>query len=295
MTKNMTDLVQEITGRALYVALVLALMAMFLILANDAAFGQEGPPIALQGSLLDNAQFKGQLWSYTGTFSPLERNNVLSNTYAEQTVSLFSTWNSSLDITPYAAIGFSFDTKGNPWNRSIQPSFGVKANKFFRHGVISTGVAYSYQDRFGTTSANGGTNYILDWFGWSPIGDKRSRFPGSTWAVVGHTAPVEQGNLIAQTYLTQGYVLRRFDRSALIPYGEITYSRDTKKFDWENKILEGAGVKYGMPMGELYVDVGAGYMHEQRFESNRSGGGAKIFMDISYAWGNLFGRKDERE
>ena len=286
MKSFVMGLVKEITGRAILIGVIAAATVIFLVLASTAD-GQEAPT-AVRGSVIDTAQVQGHLWSYTGTFSPTERNNVLSNIYAEQTMSIFA--RGSVSVTPYAAIGISMDTQGNPWNRSIQPVFGVKANKFFRYGMVSGGTAESYQDRFGTTSGHGGTNYILDWFGWGFIGDPHSRFPGSTWGIVGHTVPVEHGNLIAQMYVQQGYIARRFGKTALIPYGEVTYSRDSKHLEWENKTLEGVGVKYVRPLGEMYVDVGTGMMHETRFISHQSGMGLKVFMDVSYSWTGVFGR-----
>src|ERR1035437_1023892 len=118
---------------------LLGVFAAAALVFAVAAYGQEGPPTPLRGGVLDAHQFQGQLWSYTGTFSPLERNNVLSQTYAEQSISIFTTDHNSISFTPYAAIGFSMDTHGNSWDRSIQPSFGIKVNKLFRHGVISGG------------------------------------------------------------------------------------------------------------------------------------------------------------
>jgi hypothetical protein len=91
-------------------------------------------------------------------------------------------------------------------------------------------------------------------------------------------------------YVQQGYIARRFGKTALIPYGEVTYSRDSKHLEWENKTLEGVGVKYVRPLGEMYVDVGTGMMHETRFISHQSGMGLKVFMDVSYSWTGVFGR-----
>ena len=150
----------------------------------------------------------------------------------------------------------------------VQPSGGIKVNKFFRYGVISVGTAYAYEDRFTDSKApkaSGRTDYILDWFGWQPVSSKTSRFPGSTWAVAGHISPVEHGNMIEQAYVTHGFVLHRSNRAAVVPYGEFTVGHDSQGFDWENRTLSGAGVKLVTPMGQLYTDLGAGLVHENRF------------------------------
>jgi hypothetical protein len=189
--------------------------------------------------------------------------------------------------------GMVFDTKGYSWNNKIQPSGGIKVNKFFRYGIISVGAAYAYEDRFNDSKApkaSGRTDFILDWFGWQPVSSKTSRFPGSTWAIVGHYSPVERGNLIEQAYVTQGYVLHRFNRAAVVPYGEFTVGHDSQGFDWENRTISGGGVKVAAPMGNLYTDLGAGLVHENRFITGLSANGLKVFMDVSYTW-HLFGRK----
>ena len=95
---------------------------------------------------------------------------------------------------------------GYTYDNQIQPSAGIKVNKLFRFGIISAGTAYAYQDRFSAATASGRTDFISDWFGWQSIANPKNRFPGSSWASIGHTAPVEHGNLIEQGYATQGYV-----------------------------------------------------------------------------------------
>ena len=256
------------------------------------AFAQEAPPHAVKGSVFDAVGLNGQMWSTNGTYSPLEKGNVLSQSYFEQTASVYSTWHNSVTITPYAGFGMVSDTKGYSWNNKIQPSGGIKVNKVCRYGIVSVGTAYAYEDRFNDSKApkaSGRTDYILDWFGWQPVASKTSRFPGSTWAIVGHFSPVEHGNLIEQAYVTQGFVFHRFNRAAVVPYGEFTVGHDSQGFDWENRTISGAGVKIAIPRGRLYTDLGAGVVHENRFNTGLSASGLKVFMNVSYMW-HLFGR-----
>jgi len=273
-----------------YAALIVVVLVLFGVVVNASA--QAEPPHAIRGNVFDAMGLPGQMWSATGTYSPMEKGNVLSQSYFEQTASVYSTWNNSLTVSPYMAFGMVYDTKGYSWNNKVQPSGGIKVNKFFRYGVISVGTAYAYEDRFTdwrAPKASGRTDYILDWFGWQPVSSKTSRFPGSTWAVAGHISPVEHGNLIEQAYVTQGFVLHRFNRSAIVPYGEFTVGHDSQGFNWENRTLSGAGVKFVTSMGQLYTDVGAGLVHENRFNTGLTANGLKIFMDISCSW-SLFGR-----
>ena len=277
----------------LYSGLIVVVMTLFGLVVNASA--QAEPSHAVKGNVFDAVGLTGQMWSATGTYSPLEKGNVLSQSYFEQTVSVYSTWNNSLTVTPYAAFGMVFDTKGYSWNNKVQPSGGIKVNKFFCYGVISVGTAYAYEDRFTDSKApkaSGRTDYILDWFGWQPVSSKTSRFPGSTWAVAGHISPVEHGNMIEQAYVTQGFVLHRFNRTAVVPYGEFTVGHDSHGFDWENRTLSGAGVKFATPMGQLYTDLGVGLVHENRFNTGLRANGLRVSLDISYTW-HLFGRKGQ--
>jgi hypothetical protein len=253
---------------------------------------QEAPPHAVKGNVFDAVGLKGQMWSSNGTYSPLEKGNVLSQSYFEQTASVYSTWHNSVTITPYAGFGMVSDTKGYSWNNKIQPSGGIKVNMISRYGIVSVGTAYAYEDRFTDSKApkaSGRTDYILDWFGWQSVSSKTSRFPGSTWAILGHISPVEHGNLIEQAYVTQGFVLHRFNRAAVVPYSEFTIGHDSQGFDWENRAISGGGVKLAIPKGQLYTDLGAGVVHENRFNTGLSANGLKVFKNMTYAW-HLFGR-----
>jgi hypothetical protein len=225
-------------------------------------------------------------------YSPLEPGNVLFQTYIEQTATVFATWHNSLTVVPYVSVNTVFDTAGYNWNNKIQPSTGARVSKLFPHGVISAGTAYLYEDRFSAPKefrASGRSDYVLGWFGWQPVSEAKNRFPGSTWGIVGHISPVERGNLIEQQYVTQGYVLHRFSRAAIIPYSEATVGHDSQGLDWENKAVLGGGVKVAVPLGNMYTDLGAGVMHENRFRSGLSATGIRVFMNVSYTW-HLFGR-----
>jgi hypothetical protein len=255
---------------------------------GSSAAQQRAAP-ALQGTVLDGTGLPGQAWTSLGNLSPIEHNNGYSETYVEQSAAVFATNSGSLTVTPYASLGLVFDTKGYPWNNKVEPRFGIKVNRLFRSGVVSVGTAYAYEDRFNSVVHSGLILYAQDWFGWQPVTNKTNRFPGSSWAAVGNISPVEHGNIIAQGYVSQGIVAKRFTRTNLVPYGEMTLSRDSKHFDWDNKVISGVGVKVVFPQGDLYTDLGAAYLRENRLESGRSAGGLTIFMNASFGW-NLLSR-----
>jgi hypothetical protein len=267
------------------------LIAVVVLAALSAA--QDRTESALRGSLADSIGLPGQGWTSIGNLSPIEHNNFYFQTYVEQGAAVFSTYSGSLTVTPFVGLGLVLDTKGYEWNNKVQPRLGVKVNKYFRKGVISVGSAYSYEDRFKSFDSSGLTVFVQDWFGWQPVAEKSSRFPGSSWIEVGNLSPVEKGNILGLGYITQGIVAKRFSRAILVPYVEATVFHDSKGFDWDNKATVGGGVKAILSRGEVYTEVGAGYLHENRFQSGLSAGGVSAFTNFSFNW-NLLGRKAGR-
>ena len=261
-----------------------------LLLMAGAASAQQAAAPAVQGTIVDGIGLPGQAWTSLGNVSPIEHNNVYSQSYFEQGATVWASTSGTVTVTPYASLGLLFDTNGDPWNNSIQPTAGLKANKFFRNGVVSFGSAYAYQDRFDSIHSSALMYYAQDWFGWQPVTEKASRFPGSTWAILGNISPVEHGNLIAQGFISQGVVAKRFKAATLVPFGQTTLSRDTHGFDWDNKAIYGGGLKTVVPHGDAYTEFGLAYLRERRFDPDRSAGQVAIFMNFSFGW-NLLGRK----
>ena len=268
-----------------------SLFALFAVLVLTTFSNAQGGAVsALQGSLVDAVGLPGQGWTSIGNVSPIEHNNFYLQSYIEQSAAVFSTYSGSITVTPFVGLGMVFDTKGYGWNNKIQPKVGVKVNKFFSKGVVSVGSAYSYEDRFKGINSSGLTLYAQDWFGWQPVAQKSSRFPGSSWMEVGTLSQVEKGNIIGLGYITQGIVAKRLSRATLVPYVEATVFHDSKGFDWENKATVGGGVKAIFPRGNIYTEIGAAYLHENRFQSGESAGGISVFTNFSFNW-NLLGRK----
>lgn len=261
-----------------------------VLLLGAFATAQQTAVPALRGNVLDAVGLPGQSWTVIGNLSPIEHNDAYAQTYVEQGAAILSNGSGSFTVTPYVSLSLILDTKGYDWNNKIEPRVGVKANKWFRNGVVSLGSAYSHEKRFNDISNSGFIVYAQDWFGWNSLADNTSRFPGSTWAAVGNISPVERGNIIGQGYFSQGVVAKRFRGTILVPFAETTLSRDTKGFDWDNKAIYGGGVKAVIPGNPLYTEVGASFLRENRFHSGRSASGLTLFMNFSFGW-NLLGRK----
>ena len=270
------------------------LFTIFVVVALTVlSAAQDGAKSALQGSMVDAVGLPGQGWTSVGNLSPIEHNNFYTQSYFEQSAAVFSTYSGSITVTPFIGMGLVLDTKGYEWNNKIQPRLGVKVNKYFRKGVVSIGSAYSYEDRFKSFNSSGLTMFVQDWFGWQPVAEKSSRFPGSTWIEVGNLSPVEHGNILGLGYISQGIVAKRFSRATLVPYVEATVFRDSKGIDWDNRATVGGGVKAVIPRDDIYTEMGVAYLHETRLESGLAAGGLSVFTNFSFNW-NLLGRKAGR-
>jgi len=268
-----------------------SLFTLFAVLAlATLCAAQDGAASALQGSLVDAVGLPGQGWTSIGNQSPIEHNNFYLQSYVEQSAAVYSTFSGSVTVTPFVGMGLVLDTKGYEWNNKVLPRIGVKANKYFRKGVVSVGSAYAYEDRFKSFNSSGMTVFVQDWFGWQPVADKSSRFPGSTWMEVGNLSPVEKGNIVGLAYVTQGIVAKRFSRATLIPYFEATVFHDSKGFDWDNRANVGGGVKAAFIGHDVYTEIGAAYLHENRFQSGLSASGLSVFTNFSFNWNLLSGR-----
>jgi hypothetical protein len=265
---------------------------IFAVLVSGAC--AQNAPHAVRSSVFDAVTLPGEVESTSGNLSSYEKGNVVADTYLEQKAVIFSAARETLTITPYFSAEFVLDTAGYNWNNRLSPGIGLKLNKRVHAGVISAGIGYLYENRFrnadGFEPSGGRIDFLSEWFGWNDVAEKANRFPGSTWAIVGHFSPVEAGNLIERGHVQQGCVLKRFGEMAVVPFVEATVGHDSKRFDWENFATVGSGVKVGMPSGRMYTEMGVGYLRETRLLSDGTARGLKLFVSVSYGW-SLFGRK----
>ena len=268
--------------------MLLSCTAALLLMPLCAA--QQSATPALQGSVVDGMGLPGESWTTVGNLSPVEHGNGYVQSYVEQDAAVLASRSGSLSLTPYVSLGLVLDTKGYDWNNKVEPQAGIKLNKSLPHGVVSAGTAYTYEDRFNSLQSSGMVLYVQDWFGWQSVAEKANRFPGSTWAAFGNISPVEHGNWIGQAYVSQGVVAKRFGRTALVPYLQATFSRDSKGFDWDNKAVYGSGLKFAFTRAPAYTELGVGYLRENRFYSGQSAGTLSIFINFWCGW-NLLGRK----
>src|SRR6516225_3151758 len=74
----------------------------------SAALAQD-PIHATKGSVLDAVALPGEMYVMGGTLSPYEKSDVQVDSYFEQRAVVFSTWDNSLTVTPYASMDLLLD------------------------------------------------------------------------------------------------------------------------------------------------------------------------------------------
>src|ERR1017187_5834818 len=89
---------------------IMALLA--LLCAIPQAQGQGIPPHAEQGSIFDAVGFPGQMWMANGTYSPVEKNNIISQWDFQQTAVVYTAWRNTLTVGPFVEFNGLIDSQG---------------------------------------------------------------------------------------------------------------------------------------------------------------------------------------
>lgn len=268
--------------------ILLYTLAVIIAALQPHAMLAQAPNYAANAPLINPQSFPGQVWTDLGNISPVEKNNIISATYAEQGIAVFRT--DTVSFTPFVSVGVTEDTQGFPWDKRVVGQVGTRLSKLFItktsfNGIIAASAAYSYEDRFGNQTKGGFVPEATYWFGWQSAAIKTSRFPGSTWGAAGWLSPVEYHNFVFVQYIKQAVVAKRLTKNSTVqPYGEITTSKDTQKFDWENYYRPGAGVEVVRNYGNTMTELGGGWLYEHRPLSGLTGNGYTVFMKFWFGW-----------
>lgn len=248
---------------------MLAIAAMLYLGAIRAEAATEMPAI-----------FPGSAWNMTGNTAPVEKGNVMGSSYAEQGITIYRT--ETFSVVPYVSLGLTLDRDGYDWNNRLLAVGGVKFVKNFENGIVSLGGGYAKEHRFKSGArADGGFLKADYWFGWQGSDEL---FPGNSWGVIGNISPIERGNIIAAIYAQQGVRIMEVKGFPLIPFVEATVTRDSDRYDWDNRELYGGGVKI-MTNSPSYVgEVGIMHLNEHRPLSGIYANCLTIFVKFWLGW-----------
>lgn len=226
----------------------------------------------------NGVSYPGSIWGGLGNTSPIENGNILGGMYVEQGMAFKAGTN--LTFVPYASFSGSFDTYHNDWNNRGAGVLGAKFVKIFSNGIISLGGGYSAECREGGMRKEAPQLQATYWFGWQ----SGKQFPGSSWGSFGTTSPVERNNVISTIYLQQGIVVGTIHTTLVVPFFEGTLSHDSDRYDWNNRVIYGAGVKLLVPRSSGMLEVGTMYEKERRFRSGIEENSLSLFSRFWFGW-----------
>lgn len=110
-------------------------------------------------------RFPGSSWGVAGYTSPVERNNFIATSYAQQGVRIAKI--GCVSIVPFVEGTVSGDSEGYDWNNRAIYGGGIKAVIPGKKGVSELGTSYQRENRFKTgVSASTITLFAKFWFGW---------------------------------------------------------------------------------------------------------------------------------
>lgn len=121
---------------------------------------------------------------------------------------------------------------------------------------------------------------------------EEGKFPGSVWFNI--TGPYvsgeEKGNWILSGGVNQDAVLTEVANWKLSATAGVAFSKDTKGFEWNNKVVPSVGIKASRQVLGGAFDVTVQYAHERRFgtlykTADRSDGGVQVTINYWAGWG----------
>lgn len=118
------------------------------------------------------------------------------------------------------------------------------------------------------------------------------QFPGSAWFnITGpHIGGEEKGNWILSGNATQSAILKDIDGWKLNTYVSVNFSKDTKGYEWNNKITPAVGIGVAKYVGNGVLNVGVQAVNETHYgklykNGDRSATGMQVGISYWVGWG----------
>ena len=232
----------------------------------------------------------GSVWNYLGT-TPAERGNVIDYFHVDQGIVVGHV--GTFEVTPYVAVNATKDTKDYSWDNRQEYEGGVKFVKFYNSGAINLGIAYGHESRNDSPNPSESRSALMvftnGWFGYNAYDnpEEKHRFlgaPGSFAYTVGNVSPFERNDILAVARLEQGLTFAKVGNMAvnLQYWGQV--SADTKGYDWNNRLINGVGLRGSLPFGKnATLQITAGYECDQSLFNNC---GPIISLNLWDGWRN---------
>lgn len=121
-------------------------------------------------------------------------------------------------------------------------------------------------------------------------GDKN--LPGSAWGnITGpHVGGEEDGNWVFTGNITQAATIAEVNQWKLQPYMAVSFSKDTKGYEWNNKVTPAVGLAITKNIGPGVMTAGIQAVHESHFgkiyrSDDRSTTGLQVAVSYWVGWG----------
>jgi len=121
---------------------------------------------------------------------------------------------------------------------------------------------------------------------------------GSAWNSFGQN-PIEPGNYVESFHVDQGYIIGHIGSFQIEPYVGLNATKDTKGYQWNNRVIGEAGLKVVRPFSHGVLEFGGAYAAERRFGANNLPSQTKMgpigFSNGWFGWDQPTARESRRK
>lgn len=241
----------------------------------------------------DGLETPGSIWNSLET-TPIEKGNLIDYFHVDQGVVVghIRDWS----VIPYVALNASKNSDNNEWNNRIELEGGAKLARHFDNGgvdlkaALATEHSFKYNSYYANTSQ---TELVLSadgWYSWQKFKESQTyATPGYISAVIGNLSPLEENNLIGVARLEQAITFAKVKDVNVdaLYWGQVSFDGD--KYAWNNRIVNGLGVRAVLPFtgGVASLTGGVECIKQSFGTAGDSVCGPTIKLDIWAGWNKI--------
>jgi len=115
-------------------------------------------------------------------------------------------------------------------------------------------------------------------------GQTNGNLTGSIWSEIGTISPVEKGNVIFATGVTEGFDFANKGIFIFTPFAAAQSSLDSYGYDWDNTIAASLGLKTSIRLSHGVLSASAGYGVEDRWKSGMFASSPEVYLEDWFGW-----------
>jgi hypothetical protein len=249
-----------------------------LLLASSTASAQQpDTPLALPGSF----------WISIGDVGPAEPDNTIGQASLEQGITV---WRSgSWFLVPFVGASVGTDSLGYEWNDRHPVTVAVRLQRRIGNGVAQAGGGVMFERDPESGEDRHPTAFAGYWTGWqmdrgAHLGRTPVAFPGSVNVSTGLLTGRDPDNWLTYAAVQQGVTAVRIKRVAVVPYGSLGVSLDSKGRPWENRARGDAGLKLAHAFTGGIVEAGIAQRVQRELKTGRQTSAPVVFVNLWVGW-----------